>query len=60
MCLLSVGAGSFWRYEPGYNASSAAFVQQMAKHNERLAARGVDTCPINCTCDTLSRCGQPY
>ena len=56
----SVGAGSFWRYEPGYNASSAAFVRQMAAHNERLAARGVDTCPNNCTCDTLSRCGQPY
>ena len=55
----SVGAGSFWHYDASFNASSAAFLRQMAVHNARLVARGIDTCPNNCTCDTLTRCGKP-
>jgi hypothetical protein len=56
----SVGAGSFWNYQPSFNSSSAEFVKRMHAHNSWVAARGVDTCPNNCTCDNLSRCGIPY
>lgn len=56
----SVGAGSLWNYRPAVNATSAAFVEVMRLQNSRLVARGIDTCPNNCTCGTLTRCGDPY
>jgi hexosaminidase len=56
----SVGAGSFWNYQPGLISTSADFIQRMDSHNDWLAARGVDPCPSTCTCDTLLRCGKPY
>lgn len=56
----SVAAGSFWTYVPGLSAEAAAFVSLMELQNSRMVARGLDTCPNNCTCDYLTRCGKPY
>ena len=57
----SVGAGSLWNFQPGLGSGSADFVRRMHAYNERvLAARGLDACPNNCTCDQLTRCGKPY
>ena len=28
--------------------------------NDQIAARGLHTCPTNCTCDQLTACGEPY
>ena len=56
----AVGAGSLWNWIAGLDASSAAFLELMHVHNSRMMARGLDTCPNECACDVLTRCGKPY
>eukprot|EP00039_Didymoeca_costata_P022908 m.347559 g.347559 ORF g.347559 m.347559 type:complete len:345 (+) comp33282_c0_seq1:2-1036(+) len=55
-----VGAGSFWNYNSSFNAMSPGFVKEMGLQTARMMKRGLDTCPNNCTCDLLTRCGEPY
>jgi hypothetical protein len=56
----SVGAGSLWNYKSNLNSTSDEFLNAMRVQNSRMTARGLDTCPTNCTCDLLTRCGKPY
>ena len=56
----AVGAGSFWNFQPGLDAKSSAFSAVVRAQNERMAARGLDSCPEGCACETLTRCGKPY
>jgi hypothetical protein len=56
----SVGAASFWNFQPGLAPNSTGFRGAMEAQNGRLAARGLDTCPNGCACEILSRCGKPY
>lgn len=54
-------AGAFWHYNTSAaNSSTPEYAAVIAAHNDRLIARGVDSCPNNCTCDWGSRCGKPY
>jgi hypothetical protein len=56
----AVGAGSFWNYVAGLDGQSSTFLELMHVHNSRMMARGLDTCPNDCNCDVLTRCGRPY
>ena len=56
----AVGAGSLWNYQPNLDANSSSFVVTMKAQNARLAARSLDTCPNDCACGLLTRCGKPY
>lgn len=55
-----VAAASFWRYNSSADPSSPSFVKAVWDLNDDLSSRGSYTCPTNCSCDQLSKCGEPY
>ena len=55
-----VGAGSFWNYDATQNATSEGFIARIEALNNQMAARGVATCPNNCSCNQMSACGKSY
>lgn len=53
-------AGSFWRYDSSYDEYSDEFKKTIKFQNEKLNARGVVTCPSDCKCNEISKCGKKY
>jgi hexosaminidase len=53
-------AGSFWNFNESLVTNSEEFLIKYQTQNQRLIDRGVISCPVHCTCDTLTKCGQPY
>ncbi|XP_062513942.1 beta-hexosaminidase subunit alpha-like isoform X2 [Corticium candelabrum] len=53
-------AGAFWNFNSSLSTSSMDFLTRYHAQNQRLIERGVISCPSNCTCDTLSKCGKLY
>eukprot|EP00729_Bicosta_minor_P011596 gene11596-22205_t len=56
----SVGAGSLWSFDSSVSSTGRPFLEGMSAQNARMLERGLDSCPNNCTCDLLTRCGKPY
>ena len=58
----AVGAGAFWNFNTSAPllANSTEFAALLEAHTRRLRARGVAACPVGCTCDEVSQCGEPY
>jgi hexosaminidase len=56
----SVGAASLWNYQPELDPNSTVFVAHMRAQNARMIQRGLDTCPNDCVCEILTRCGTAY
>ena len=53
----AIGAGSFWNFKSLTDSELETRIEEFA---ERLASANLDSCPIACTCDELTRCGSPY
>ncbi|XP_068715024.1 uncharacterized protein [Montipora foliosa] len=56
----TVGASSFWNYQPDIKPDSQEFLTTLSTLQKRMVQRGVLTCPLGCKCDELTRCGQKY
>ena len=55
----AVAAGSFWNYD-GAVTGTAALGVAIDAMNARLIARGIPSCPEDCSCNAASQCGVPY
>lgn len=55
-----IAAGSFWRYDSSYIETSTEFKEMIKFHNNRIRSRGIMTCPSDCKCDELTKCGKKY
>jgi hypothetical protein len=50
-------AGAAWNFQP---LSPAEFNRSFGAHTIRLSARGIDLCPMQCSCNEVMRCNTPY
>ncbi|KAJ7377884.1 hypothetical protein OS493_025778 [Desmophyllum pertusum] len=55
-----VGAGTFWNYQSGLKPESQEFQMRVNSQHKRMIQRDILTCPPECKCDYLTRCGQSY
>ncbi len=53
----AIGAGAFWNFVEDARDNLEEYVEEI---NSVMIERGMDTCPSNCNCDYLDRCGKPY
>ena len=57
----NVGAGAFWNYVEEVGPDDAELLRRTDALAASMAERGVvGLCPVNCSCDFASRCGEPY
>jgi len=55
----AVAAGSFWNYDTTITSDQVKTSIDNGVLG-RMQTRGMDACPVGCTCDEVSRCGKNY
>lgn len=55
-----IAAGSFYRYDDTIKDKSEELMTYVRAQNYRMRRRGIITCPDDCKCLELSKCGVPY
>ncbi|KAK8805601.1 hypothetical protein WA158_002257, partial [Blastocystis sp. Blastoise] len=53
-------AGTFWRYDKSLDVNSDKFTALYKAANDRLNKRGIYSCPVECSCNEVSKCGKSY
>ncbi|KAK8805401.1 hypothetical protein WA158_002057 [Blastocystis sp. Blastoise] len=53
-------AGSFWHYDSNLLVNSTEYKTLYSAANLRLQKRNIFTCPEECYCDELTKCGKKY
>lgn len=58
---VAVAAGAYWNYDTSLDVPGTEFNEMYDNFaTVVLRGRGVDACPVGCTCNEVSRCGKPY
>lgn len=53
-------AGSLYRFDSHLYEMSEKYKTYIRYENDRLRERGIETCPNECSCDELTKCGKKY
>ncbi|KAK8808634.1 hypothetical protein WA158_008535 [Blastocystis sp. Blastoise] len=55
-----IAAGSFWHYDNSIDKQSSELLELYKMANTRLIERNIMTCPSECTCNEITKCGKNY